>query len=35
VTLDMPQLVGPEVDELYGRGERWLSGEITGHPSSG
>ena len=34
VKLDMPQLTGPEVDELYARGARWLSGEITGHPSA-
>ena len=33
VKLDMPQLTGPEVDELYARTARWLSGEITGHPS--
>src|SRR5688572_23330043 len=34
VKLDMPQLTGREVDELYARGARWLSGEITGHPSA-
>jgi hypothetical protein len=34
VKLDMPQLTGPEVDELYARGARWLSGEIAGHPSA-
>ena len=34
VKLDMPQLTGAEVDELYARGGRWLSGEITGHPSA-
>jgi hypothetical protein len=34
VKLDMPQLTGPEVDDLYVRGARWLSGEITGHPSA-
>jgi len=34
VKLDMPQLTGREVDELYARGRRWLSGEITGHPSA-
>ena len=34
VKLDMPQLTGSEVDELYARGERWLSGELTGHPSA-
>jgi hypothetical protein len=33
VKLDMPQLSGPEVDELYARGRRWLSGEIAGHPA--
>jgi hypothetical protein len=33
VKLDMPQLMGPEVDELYARGGRWLRGEIAGHPS--
>jgi hypothetical protein len=26
VKLDMPQLTGPEVDQLYARGEAWLSG---------
>ena len=35
VKLDMPQLTGAEVDELYARGGRWLSGELTGHPSAG
>jgi SnoaL-like protein len=34
VKLDMPQLTGPEVDELYRRGERWLSGETVGHPAA-
>jgi hypothetical protein len=34
VKLDMPQLSGPEVDELYARGRRWLSGEIAGHPAA-
>jgi SnoaL-like domain len=34
VKLDMPQLTGPEVDDLYARGARWLSGEITGDPST-
>jgi hypothetical protein len=33
VKLDMPQLTGPEVDELYRRGARWLSGETEGHPA--
>ena len=33
VKLDMPQLTGPEVDELYRRGARWLSGETVGHPA--
>ena len=33
VKLDMPQLTGPEVDELYARTASWLSGEITHHPS--
>ena len=33
VKLDMPQLTGPEVDELYRRGASWLSGETVGHPS--
>jgi len=33
VKLDMPQLSGPQVDELYARGRRWLSGEIAGHPA--
>ncbi len=27
VKLDMPQLTGPEVDDLYRRGAAWLSGE--------
>jgi len=26
VKLDMPQLTGPEVDDLYARGKRWLAG---------
>ncbi|MGK6310138.1 hypothetical protein [Variovorax sp. DT-64] len=26
VKLYMPQLTGPEVDQLYARGEAWLSG---------
>ena len=34
VKLDMPQLTGAEVDALYARGARWLSGAITGHPSA-
>jgi hypothetical protein len=34
VKLDMPQLAGAEVDELYARGGRWLSGEITAHPAA-
>ena len=34
VKLDMPQLTGPEVDALYRRGERWLSGETVGHPAA-
>ena len=34
VKLDMPQLTGPEVDELYRRGASWLSGETVGHPSA-
>jgi hypothetical protein len=34
VKLDMPQLTGAEVDELYTRGVRWLSRELTGHPSA-
>lgn len=29
VKADMPGLTGPEVEELYGRGARWLSGEYT------
>ena len=33
VKLDMPQLTGPEVDELYRRGASWLSGETAGHPA--
>jgi len=33
VKLDMPQLTGAEVDELYRRGARWLSGETVGHPA--
>jgi len=24
---DMPGLTGPEVEELYARGQRWLAGE--------
>jgi hypothetical protein len=27
VKLDMPQLVGPEVEQLYHRGAAWLAGE--------
>ena len=34
VKLDMPQLTGPEVDDLYQRGGRWLSGETVGHPAA-
>lgn len=34
VKLDMPQLTGPEVDELYRRGRKWLSGETAGHPAA-
>ena len=34
VKLDMPQLTGSEVDELYRRGARWLSGETVGHPAT-
>jgi hypothetical protein len=34
VKLDMPQLTGTEVDELYARGARWLSRDIAGHPSA-
>jgi hypothetical protein len=33
VKLDMPQLTGPEVDDLYRRGASWLSGETAGHPA--
>jgi len=29
VKADMPGLTGPEVDELYARGARWLRGEFT------
>ena len=34
VKLDMPQLTGAEVDDLYRRGAGWLSGETVGHPSA-
>ena len=34
VKLDMPQLTGPEVDDLYERGGRWLSHEMVGHPAA-
>jgi hypothetical protein len=27
VKMDMPGLIGPELDALYRRGERWLRGE--------
>jgi hypothetical protein len=33
VKLDMPQLSGPEADELYARGRRWLSDATAGHPA--
>jgi hypothetical protein len=32
VKLDMPQLVGAEVDALYGRGAQWLNTAPTTHP---
>jgi len=34
VKLDMPQLTGAEVDDLYRRGAGWLSGETVGHPAA-